>query len=377
MAAAATQGIQSKHVVANAKHFILNNQEVNRGDVSVQISERALQEMYMPPFAASVKAGVGSIMCSYNRIGGGTDAGSYSCEHNATLNTDLRDRLGFKGFVMSDWGATHSTSISQGLDQEMPGGDFMGDPLKKRVLSNGTDHIAESTVDRSVTRVLTPFFQVGLFDKPNPNTDDQANVSTAASMTVARELAENSTVLLKNAGGLLPLDAATAQSVLVVGGQAQQPTVGGGGSGQVDPSYLPSPFRSICSRLAQGGGAPSSCQFAPDANDAATIKAAKAADVVLVFVASSSQEGSDRQTLAYGAQVPTYPPLRQLFLEYFPLNVLPYTCLPAYVGRHGGQDRGGAAEDGGGGGGAGGGADAVGRCGGGRAVQYHAGADVR
>ena len=109
----AVWGIQNQSIMANAKHFINNNQELNRTSVSENVDERTRFEMYYPPFEGAIEAGVGSVMCSYNRLND-----TYSCENNSTLNTDLRDRLGFKGYVMSDWGATHSVSIPEGLDQE-------------------------------------------------------------------------------------------------------------------------------------------------------------------------------------------------------------------------------------------------------------------
>lgn len=99
--------------MANAKHYALNNQEYDRFTVDEHVDERTRFEMYYPPFEGAIEAGVGSVMCSYNKING-----NWSCENNSTLNTDLRERLGFKGYVMSDWGATHSVSIAQGLEQE-------------------------------------------------------------------------------------------------------------------------------------------------------------------------------------------------------------------------------------------------------------------
>merc|ERR1712176_1503242 len=102
-------------VVANAKHYILNNQETSRTSVSEEADERTRFEMYYPPFQGAIDANVGSFMCSYNKING-----RYSCENPDTLKHDLKETMGFKGYVMSDWGATHSTSIMEGLDMEMP-----------------------------------------------------------------------------------------------------------------------------------------------------------------------------------------------------------------------------------------------------------------
>jgi len=123
LAQPAIKGIQSQGVVANAKHYVLNNQETNRNNVSELADERTRFEMYYQPFMGAIEAGVGSMMCSYNRING-----LWSCENPETLARDLKARLGFKGWVMSDWGATHSTSINAGLDQEMPNPNSISNP---------------------------------------------------------------------------------------------------------------------------------------------------------------------------------------------------------------------------------------------------------
>ena len=102
----AVKGIQDQKVMANAKHFIDNSQETDRTTIDEIIDERTQFEMYYPPFEGAIEAGVASVMCSYNKVNG-----NWSCENNSTLNTDLRERLGFEGWVMSDWSATHSVSI--------------------------------------------------------------------------------------------------------------------------------------------------------------------------------------------------------------------------------------------------------------------------
>lgn len=125
LVAETVKGIQGQGVIATAKHFILNDQELNRQTSSADADERTLREIYLWPFARAVEAGVGSIMCSYNKLNG-----TYACEDDYTLNTMLKGGLGFKGFVQSDWGATHSTSkaVNSGLDMDMPGDiNFDGD----------------------------------------------------------------------------------------------------------------------------------------------------------------------------------------------------------------------------------------------------------
>jgi beta-glucosidase-like glycosyl hydrolase len=199
------KGIQSNNIIATAKHWVANNQESNRhGDTAV-VDERTRFEIYYPPFEGAVEAGVGSFMCSYNLIqAGGMPAvnktGNWSCENSETLNVDLKGRMNFSGFVMSDWMATHSTSIDRGLDQEMPGDSYMGNALVEAVTSG---KIAESAVDDSVRRILTPMYANGLFEHyeqwtNNSRVAHDADVTSAAHSRIAREIAAASTVLLKN-----------------------------------------------------------------------------------------------------------------------------------------------------------------------------------
>jgi beta-glucosidase len=107
-------GIQSKGIIANAKHWVENNQETDRDTVSENVDERTRHEIYYPPFQGAVEAKVGSFMCAYNKVNN-----RWSCENEEILKHDLKENMGFSGWVMSDWGATHSTSIREGLDQEM------------------------------------------------------------------------------------------------------------------------------------------------------------------------------------------------------------------------------------------------------------------
>eukprot|EP00750_Incisomonas_marina_P012704 INCI17143.13.p1 GENE.INCI17143.13~~INCI17143.13.p1 ORF type:complete len:517 (+),score=92.56 INCI17143.13:524-2074(+) len=236
----AVNGIQSKGVIANAKHYVNNNQETDRGSVSENVDERTQFEFYYPPFQAAVDARVGSVMCSYNKI-----RNVWSCENPETLRRDLKDRMGFQGWVMSDWGATHSTSIMAGLDQEMPGASFMGEAEVQNLLNNGS--VSQSKVDDSVLRMLTPMFEFGVFDTPNNGTTG-ANVTSEAHSVAARTISSASTVLLKN-DGVLPLSA-TTNSIAIIGKEAAFPTTHGGGSGQVFPGYVATPLWSVRNKLA-------------------------------------------------------------------------------------------------------------------------------
>jgi len=220
------QGIQSAGVIANAKHYVHNNQETNRDTVSAEVDERTRHELYYRPFAGAVDAGVGSIMCSYNLVNG-----VYACENPETLNTDLKGHLGFDGWVMSDWGATHSTSIAAGLDQQMPDDSFFGAALLAQA-QNGT--VPASVIDGSLGRILRPMFQMGLFDKPNNNAENTDVTSPEASLK-AQQFAAAAQILLKNEGHALPLSLSEPKKILLVGQAARTPIVAGGGSGAVFP----------------------------------------------------------------------------------------------------------------------------------------------
>jgi len=284
------EGIQSQKVVANAKHFINNNQETNRNAVSEEVDERTRFEMYYPPFAGAVEAGVGSVMCSYNKING-----VWSCENPVTLG-DLKNSTGFKGYVMSDWGATHSTSIMEGLDVEMPSASFMNEDAITKGLAAGA--ISQSAVDDSVYRILYAMFAVGVMDEPLSAWDwkkQAANSTTDASISSARTLAQASTVLLKNQHGTLPLSATapTPRSFAVLGFAGDNAVVHGGGSGSVVPSYVVRPVDAI------QGHVPSDKVTYDNGTDlAAAVSLAAGADYAIVFVGTLSHEGGDRDSLS-------------------------------------------------------------------------------
>lgn len=282
------KGIQSKKVVANAKHYILNNQETNRDAVSAEIDERTRFEMYYPPFEGAIKADVGSFMCGYNKING-----IWSCENPTTLAQDLKKTLGFKGYVMSDWGATHSASLTKGLDMEMPGASFMKPELLKPMLAAGA--ATEADVDEAVTRILRPMFSVGVMDEPVSQWDwkkMENNVTTAASVAVARKLSAVSTVLLKNAGGVLPLP--QGKKIALIGFASSNAVVHAGGSGSVVPSFVVAPLQGISA--AAGRHAEVTFNDGTDLDSATELAAS--ADYAIVFVATLSSEGSDRDSLS-------------------------------------------------------------------------------
>lgn len=252
MGSAAIRGVQSEGVVAVAKHFVANTQETSRHSLNAVIPPRAEAEIYEPPFKAAVAAGVGAVMCSYNRING-----SYSCEDASSLSRTLQRAWSFRGFVVSDWGATHSTAFAAdaGLDMQMPGGPpsatYFGAAMR-RAIANGA--VSMSTVNDMARRILWAMFEVGLFDgdRPSPADAVTTDVSTAHHRAVATRAAEAGAVLLKNDSDLLPLSPDAVHSVAVIGDAAGADAVyGGGGSSEVIPTDPVTPIDGITRRATE------------------------------------------------------------------------------------------------------------------------------
>jgi len=287
LARPAIEGIQSQKVLANAKHWVLNNQETDRGSVSAEIDERTRHELYYPPYEGAIAGNVASFMCGYNKING-----RWSCENPETLH-ELKQTLGFKGFVMSDWGATHSMSIMEGLDIEMPNPNWMIPDYVKPALLAGS--VTESAIDDTVLRILTPMFSVGIMDEPASSWDGSKkanNVSSKAASMLARNLSALSTVLLKNDAGILPL--AQDSSIAVIGLADDQAVTHGGGSGKVTPSYVVSPLEGIKA----AAGKKAAVRFDDGKNIRSAASVAKDADFAIVFVGTTSHENADRTSLS-------------------------------------------------------------------------------
>lgn len=217
------KGIQSEGVIATAKHYILNDQELNRNTGSSNVDSRTLHEIYLWPFARSVDSGVGSIMCAYNLANG-----THACEDDYLLNTVLKGELRFKGFVHSDWGATKSTvkAANSGLDMDMPGDisyesgtSWFGQNLTDAVKAN---KVKETRATDMAMRVVATWYKVGQ-DKKFPEVKlnsvnrDQAPVANVQKnhKKLVREMGAASTVLLKNSG-ILPLGK-SIKSIALVG----------------------------------------------------------------------------------------------------------------------------------------------------------------
>jgi beta-glucosidase len=246
------RGIQSQGLMATTKHYAENNQEEHRMTVDVKVDQQTLREIELAGFEAAVRAGTASIMCSYNLVNG-----EHGCGNTQLLTDILKEQWGFRGWVMSDWGATHSThDIVAGLDQEMPSGQFLGAPLKAAIQA-GT--IPVSTLDASVRRILGEMQRFGLLRCASPagpvagcSLPARPQFDAARDNAVAQKVAEDGAVLLKNAGGALPLTGRAARSIAIVGTPAQTPVVGGGGSSQVTPSTETNPLDSIRARAGHG-----------------------------------------------------------------------------------------------------------------------------
>jgi beta-glucosidase len=244
MAVSYIRGMQGQGVMATVKHFAANNQESERFSINAKIDERTLREIYLPAFKASVQeAGAWAVMGAYNRLNG-----PYCCANPWLLKDVLKNEWGFKGLVMSDWGAVHDvdSTLNGGLDLEMPGGQFLTQAAVLEAVRAG--RVDSKTIDDKVFRMIRTMLAAGLFDSTRTG---KAAVDTAGQRAVALRAARESAVLLKNDGGLLPLNRKKIRSIAVIGPNGLTAAVGGGGSSQVDPSRVVTPLDGIRSKAGQ------------------------------------------------------------------------------------------------------------------------------
>ena len=234
-------GVQAQGEMSQVKHFAAYNQETNRNTPAdnVIVSNRTQHEIYLPAFQQAVtRAKVASVMCAYSVING-----NFACQNPYLETQVLRQRWGFPGFVTSDYAALHGTQGAvDGTDMEQPFNMFFGPALQTDV-ENGT--IPKSVVDTMVSRIATEMFRFGIFNHP-PTGTPGATVTTPAHQAVAARVAEDGTVLLKNGGGVLPLSAAHAGTVAVIGPAASAaPTPTGGGSAFVTAPFSVTPLQGL------------------------------------------------------------------------------------------------------------------------------------
>jgi len=238
LAVAFVKGVQSQKVLASIKHFACNNQEWERFKLDVTVEERALREIYLPAFKAAVKeAGVWTVMAAYNKLWG-----DYCSENRHLLVDILKEEWGFRGFVVSDWGATHSTinAANNGLDLEMPYGKFFNEKLLGAVKKG---EVSEAVIDDKIRRLLRVRFKAGLFDQQS--LVNETGVNWEEHKQLALEAAKQSIVLLKNEANVLPLDKSKIRSIAVLGPNAAEARIGGGGSSKVTPFYSVSPLEGL------------------------------------------------------------------------------------------------------------------------------------
>jgi beta-glucosidase len=236
------QGIQQHPVLATAKHYSTYTQETDRFTVDARVDERTLHELYLSPFEAAVRdAQVGAAMCGFNRVNG-----VFACEDHALITDVLEGAFGFDGFVMSDWGGTHTTvgAATAGLDQELAFGKYFGWALFDAVQRGD---VPAAIVDAKARRIVKSMFRLGLFDKPV----EVAPLPNDEHGRRSREIGEQGVVLLKNSG-VLPLDPGGIHSVAVLGADAANASTEGGGAARVEPTYSVSPVDGIRQRA--GGG---------------------------------------------------------------------------------------------------------------------------
>lgn len=236
------KGVQSVGVGTSLKHYALNNYEIERFRASTRVDERTMREIYLPAFETIVKeTQPWTIMCSYNRING-----IYAGENDYMLNKILRDEWGFEGAVISDWAATHTVfeAVKNGLDLEMPGPARYFRLLEDAVLNWQVD---PQSVEKAVRRVLSLVVKSGRMDGNLP----KGSVNTPEHQSLARELAEEAITLLKNEGGLLPLKKDSLSQLALIGPNAAEAAIEGGGSSRVEPPYKIHPLDALKAHLGQ------------------------------------------------------------------------------------------------------------------------------
>ena len=294
MAAAFVRGAQSvRGIMTTVKHYVNNDQETNRAAVDAVVDAATEWNLYYRPFVAAIRAGSWGVMCSYNNING-----SPGCSSRQTLQTDLRNRMKFRGFVVSDWFATRDTrhSANNGLDIEMPVPLYFGDRLG---LAVKTRLVSQRKIDIKVGNILRAIVESGAHDVPTPAKDAlYANATSDEHTALARRVAAASAVLLRNERGALPIPA--SHRVAVVGDRAHnRPLAVGQGSGHVQASHVVT----VLEGLRQSGTFKPSVAYVPSTTrlSAGMKQTIEEADTVVVVVGAGSSEGFDRTTLGVDA----------------------------------------------------------------------------
>jgi len=296
------RGIQSQGVLAVVKHFAFNEQETHRRWESSNVDDQTAWELYYPPFEAAVDAGAASLMCAYNRVNG-----TPACSNRDLLVRDLREKMGFHGFVMSDWAATHGMTMESGLDMDQPGFDGFYSYW----------HVShkEEALNISAQRILASIFRVRLEQEqkscipPSCLEAQSRNVSLPEHVTLAREVAKSAVVLLKN-NGILPINASKVKKIGVLGMAADAgPAQGGwlsgdaysgGGSGHVQgvSSTITTVLDALSAKAEALGVEIRSAHTTYSHKNSSTLAELKdEVDMVLVVAKTTGHERSDRPNL--------------------------------------------------------------------------------
>ncbi len=298
------KGVLSQHVMNDIKHYAFNDQETGRTVVNVLLDKKAMRESDLLAFEIAIGiADPSGVMCSYNLV-----EGNYACENDYLLNQVLKKDFKFKGWVLSDWSATHSTvkSALNGLDQEMPGDDnYFNAPLKKAVEDG---QVPMARLNDMVHRILRSMFAACVIDDPPV----RSVVDPFRGRDDAQHIAEESIVLLKNSDHILPLKASPSASIAIIGSHADVGVLSGGGSAQVDAPggnaanprpggskwgeaiYFPSsPLKNIQAKSPQA-----SVKYIDGTDTAAAAALAKASNIAIVFASQPMREDVDAATLS-------------------------------------------------------------------------------
>jgi beta-glucosidase len=313
MTVAETRAVQDAGLIAMVKHYAANEQETNRMTVRAKVDWQTLRELYLLPFEMAVKDGkVASVMCAYNYVNGVS-----SCENGELMNDVLRRDWGFTGYVQSDFFAMKSTvpTMKGGMDHEMPLPSLWSPAKLNAALAAG--ELSQADIDQALVRRYTQMFKAGIFDRPLVQTP----IDFAAGGAKARSVGTSGAVLLQN-NGALPLSS-SVRTVVMIGKASQpyaqqavsggtrtgEPMGSGGGSSDVVPHYSVSPIEGLRNALKEVGSNAAVVKLilVDDANEKATIdgapasfgdalRAAGAADAVLMMAGTISEEGADRAT---------------------------------------------------------------------------------
>jgi beta-glucosidase len=298
------QGTQSQHVIGDIKHYALNDQESGRNAVNIHISKRAARESDLLAFEIGIEKGQpGAVMCSYNRVNG-----DFACENQWLLTDLLKKTWKFPGFVLSDWGGTHSDvkASAAGLDNEQPGRFFFEKKFKDAL---DAGKIPQSELDDHVHRILRSMFADGVIDHPR----QRSVIDPFAGFETARKIEESGIVLLRNQKAALPLSAAKLKTIAVIGSHSDVGMISGGGSAQVDPIggnaikpagqgathwmeeiwFPTSPLKAIQARAPHA-----TVKYDAGTDPATAAAAAKGADVAIVFAYRWASEGMDLKDLS-------------------------------------------------------------------------------